>query len=179
LKSSIFTKGGKAVRIRKITREDAEDYWKLRLRALKEYPDAFGSLFEEAKDRPFEKVKERLNTAPDDVILGAFSESGELIGMIGFIREKTKKMRHKAKIWGVYVVPEHQGGGVGKALLQEVLRHAAGLTGLERIQLTVASHNQKAKALYAQFGFQVYGLEKKALKLEDRYIDEEMMEYEL
>ncbi len=47
--------------------------------------------------------------------------------------------------------------------------------GLEQIVLAVTAHNTVARSLYTSLGFQTYGLERHALKLGDRYLDEELM----
>jgi len=44
--------------------------------------------------------------------VGSFKD-GLLIGMIGFVREQRNKLRHKGNIWGMYVVPEARGEGIG------------------------------------------------------------------
>jgi RimJ/RimL family protein N-acetyltransferase len=47
------------------------------------------------------------------------------------------------------------------------------------VQLTVVAGNETARRLYAGLGFEEYGLEKKALKLGDRYFDEILMAKDL
>jgi GNAT superfamily N-acetyltransferase len=58
---------------------------------------------------------------------------------VGFKREKGKKLRHKAIIWGMYVVPEVRRLGVGKALLKEMIGRAREMEGLEQLILTVCN----------------------------------------
>ena len=47
--------------------------------------------------------------------------------------------------------------------------------GIEQVALGVSCQNAPAKALYESFGFEVYGCEKRALKIGDEYVDEELM----
>lgn len=82
---------------------------------------------------------------------------------------------HKGNIWGMYVVPEARVQGTGKLLLTEVIRRSYNLQGLEQILLTVASKNESAKRLYQNIGFKSYGVEKRALKIEQIYFDEDLM----
>jgi RimJ/RimL family protein N-acetyltransferase len=49
------------------------------------------------------------------------------------------------------------------------------LPGLEQVALAVSRQNVGAKALYESLGFEVYGCEKRALKVGDEYVDEELM----
>ena len=49
------------------------------------------------------------------------------------------------------------------------------LPGMEQVALAVSSQNAGAKGLYKSLGFEVYGCEKRALKVGDEYVDEELM----
>ncbi|SFJ79322.1 Ribosomal protein S18 acetylase RimI [Paenibacillus sp. UNC496MF] len=164
--------------IRRLTVEDAASFWRLRLEALRRYPLAFGSAYEEAKDTPFADVRARFKEDPGQFILGAFTEAGELAGIVGFRRETSRKMRHKGMIWGMYVDPAAQGRGIGRGLMAELLRRAGELPGLELAQLAVVDANAPAKRLYESLGFAAYGLERNALKLDDgTYAHEVLMAY--
>ncbi|MGI8855840.1 MAG: GNAT family N-acetyltransferase, partial [Thermomicrobiales bacterium] len=109
----------------------------------------------------------------DAFVLGAWAP--ELVGTVGFFRQSGQKARHKGMIWGMYVAPEARGQGLGRALLAETLARAAAVPGIELIQLNVVTTNTAAHALYLSLGFTVYGTERHALKLGDRYVDEELM----
>lgn len=85
--------------IKMIAKEEAEKFWKLRLEALLTNPEAFGSTYEESVNRTIEEVRCRINTTDENYILGAYSPSDELVGMVGFKRETGRKLRHKGKIW--------------------------------------------------------------------------------
>jgi RimJ/RimL family protein N-acetyltransferase len=164
--------------IRQLTEADVASYWPLRLRALREEPEAFGGSYEVQRDLPLEVPAARLRAAeeaPDSAIFGASDEGGRLVGMIGLQREQGVKNRHKAMIWGVYVTPEARGQGLGSALLQTALDFGRQIPGLEQVLLAVAAHNTAARALYLAAGFETWGLEPLALKLGDRYVDEEHM----
>jgi len=168
------------VEIRRLTEADASLYWPLRLRALREEPGSFGASYEEQRDYPLEMAATRLReseNAADKATFGAFDEDGQLVGMIGLVREQGAKSQHKAFIWGVYVVPEARGQGVGAALLETALDFGRHIEGLEQILLAVAARNAAARALYLAAGFEVWGQEPLALKLGDHYIDEEHMIY--
>ena len=61
--------------IRVLSEDDLEDYTELRLRALKEEPEAFGASYEESSKLSREEVADRLACSDDGFILGAFDES--------------------------------------------------------------------------------------------------------
>ncbi|MEI5907982.1 GNAT family N-acetyltransferase [Bacillus spongiae] len=153
----------------------AKQYWQLRMKALKEHPEAFLTSYEESlqQSRPIEQTAERLSNE-NNYTFGAF-ENGELIGMVTLLRESRKKIRHRANIYAMYVNDSNQGRGIGKALLQEAIAVAKTLPELKKINLAVVSGNHQAKKLYETLGFSVYGVEKFALFVEGRYYDEEFM----
>ena len=75
----------------------------------------------------------------------------------------------------MYVSPDQRGLGIGKSLMVEAIQVANDWTGVEQVYLTVVTTNEPAKKLYASLGFEVFGTEKKALKVSDTYFDEEHM----
>ena len=164
--------------IRELTEADAAVYWPVRLRALREEPESFGSAYDEAKDRPLALVAARLRemTSQDDFLLGAFMDDGQLVGIVAFGRESGRKNRHIGSVYQMYVAPEGRGAGAGRALMQGLIARARALDGLEQLTLAVVVSNTVARALYVSLGFAVYGLQRQALKLDDgRYLDEELM----
>ena len=163
--------------VRILTEADGEAFWNIRLRALRDDPESFGSSYEEILERGIAGATQSLrkrDTSPDDATFGAF-EGGTLVGIAGFRREEEVKKRHKGVIWGMYVPREMRGKGIGKALLQAAIAYAKTLTQLEQINLSVVLTSREARQLFISLGFEPYGLERHALKLHDRYFDHELM----
>ena len=163
--------------VRILTEADGEAFWNIRLRALRDDPESFGSSYEEILERGIAGATQSLrkrDTSPDDATFGAF-EGGTLVGIAGFRREEEVKKRHKGVIWGMYVPREMRGKGIGKALLQAAIAHAKTLPQLEQINLSVVLTSREARQLFISLGFEPYGLERHALKLHDRYFDHELM----
>ena len=160
-----------------MTGDDADAFRRLRLRALKEHPDAFGSSYEAECGVTLEAVAERLrrsSEAEDSFTLGAYRGS-RLVGMVGFYQETREKTRHRGSIWGMYVPSEEQGKGVGRALLTRAIELARALPGLEQVELQVVTRNTRAVGLYASLGFETYGVKPRALFVDGEYLDEEHM----
>ena len=160
--------------IRVLDRHDAARFQRLRLEALHESPTAFASSYDQESDTPLAEIALRLKPDRDwSWVLGAFIESEELVGMVGFRREHGPKHAHKAMLWGMFVKPDHRGCGIGRTLIQEVLARARAIDGLEQIKLTVNPIQEAAVHLYSSLGFRKFGREQRALKIGDRYFDED------
>jgi ribosomal protein S18 acetylase RimI-like enzyme len=159
--------------IRILDSQDAEIYRELRLKSLKENPEAFLTTYEIEKDKPIEQLRRNLIASDHRFTLGAFINGG-LIGIVTFVRESNPKIVHKGNIYAMYVTPEFREKGIGKSLVQELINKAKHCEGLEQINLTVISNNA-AKRLYETIGFVTYGTEQNALKDGYQYFDENLM----
>lgn len=163
------------MQIRPLTSADAAEYRALRLRALREHPEAFRSSYEEEVLKADEWSARRLAADGHGVFLGAFGADGVLIGTVGLQLEPRAKLRHQGQVIGMYVAPEHAHRGVGRALLDAVIARARALEPLEALTLTVTSSNEHALRLYRRAGFVECGREPRALKLDGRYYDKSLM----
>ena len=157
------------LQIRRLETSDAALYRDIRLEALEENPEAFGSTFERESERPLSWFEALVGRSD---IFGAFVD-GTLAGIAGYVAQESSKQAHKALLWGMYVRSAARNAGLGKRLVAAVLSHARGR--VEMVQLTVVSENEGARRLYNALGFVEYGLEKRALKQNGRYYDEVLM----
>ncbi|MGN0983881.1 MAG: GNAT family N-acetyltransferase [Gemmiger sp.] len=81
---------------------------------------------------------------------------GQVAGTAGIDALGTAyKVRHRAE-FGVGVLREYWGLGIGRALLEACL-HCARQAGYTQVELTVVSQNERAVALYQQAGFVEFG----------------------
>lgn len=160
------------MQIRQLERDDASPYHALRLRMLRAYPDAFTSSYEEDSIKPLAWAEKRITPgveSPHDFVLGAFADSGAMIGSVGLAVETRIKQRHKALLFGMYVAPESASQGVGRALLSACLDRARSISGLEQVYLSVTTSNERARMLYEAAGFTSFGVEERAIKVGATY----------
>jgi len=157
------------VAIRPFRPDEAALYREIRLEGLRMHPEAFGSAFEQEQARPLDFFRERLET---NVIFAGFLGE-EPLGTAGFMVQAGVKRAHKGMLWGMYVRPAARGTGLARLLVETVLAHAR--ERVELIELSVVAENRVAYRLYASLGFEPYGLERRALKIDGRYWDEALM----
>ncbi len=164
-----------AFSIRILDADDALAWSELRLEALEREPDAFGSSVEDHLKLSEEVIRSRLAAdLQNKFVVGAFVD-GRLVGTAGLVRDQGLKDHHKAWVWGVYLNVSWRHRGMGRSLMESLLEHAARIEGLEQITLRVAATQSGASNLYRSLGFVSFGCEPRALKIGDRYIDEEYM----
>jgi ribosomal protein S18 acetylase RimI-like enzyme len=144
------------VEIIKLLPEQWWRYREIRLEALREEPQAFGSTYAEMARRPAAFWQGRLEDAgqgKNSALL--FAQAGErLIGMIGAFYDETQET---AEIVSVYVSKMERGKGVGKALMEGILCEIGNKAELRKAVLGVNQEQTAAVELYRRFGFEVTG----------------------
>jgi len=166
------------VLVRPLAETDLRAAWQLRLRALREHPDAFGQPHAEAVALDENQVRHTWATrwnGGDNRVYAAFLPDRTLLGMTGLARPQRARERHRASVWGVYVVPEARGIGLGSRLLQAVIAYARELPGVLQLELQVVSTNHAAVRSYARAGFVQYGRIPRADILDGIEYDHDLM----
>lgn len=103
----------------------------------------------------FEKLIYEDSIAEKTLFLVAEVE-GKIVGFTRCEGNKLSRFRHKAE-FGICILKEYWGYGIGKVLLENILRWAD-TVGIEKILLTVIETNTKAIELYKKYGFLEEGL---------------------
>ena len=158
---------------RELTLSDYDAFQALRALALDSTPEAFGATNEEEQSL----LRQRFEATAQHTInftLGAF-EHDYLVGILGFIKQERQKSKHKGGIWGVFVRPNYRGKGLAAGLLNLAIDKAFQNPELLQINLSVGAENTAAIHLYERLGFVRYGLEKNALCINGRFVDELLM----
>lgn len=154
---------------RLFTNEDWQAWKTIRLEALQNAPEAFGSSYYEEANLSDEDFKSSLYKSS---IFGAFI-GPELVGCAGFFVQDQIKMRHRGVLYSMYVRPEHRGKGVLNRLVETVIGHAK--SRVMQLHVTCVTTNQTALQLYEKHGFTIYGTEPRSLKIGDEFYDEHLM----
>jgi ribosomal protein S18 acetylase RimI-like enzyme len=81
---------------------------------------------------------------------------GKIVGFTRCVGNKLSRFKHKAE-FGICILKEFRGYGIGKELLENVVKWAD-LKGIEKIALTVVQTNTTAIRLYKNYGFIEEGL---------------------
>ena len=157
--------------LRPLAASDASAFQRLRLFGLQESTSAFGSSYEEERDRTIEQIQNHLVGFRERVFIGAFLES-ELIGLVGVGREQAAKARHLAFVRSMYVAPTARCQGRGRNLLLAAIERASSWHGVEQLTLAVTASNGPAIHLYSSVGFVEVGRIPRALRLGSEYFDE-------
>lgn len=152
--------------LRRLTPADAPAYRALMLDAYAQHPEAFTATVAERGALPIGWWERRVASDHERAI-GAFI-GDTLAGAAGLSRETRERTQHKALLFGMYVPQQHRRLGLGRALVQAVLADAAAWPGLRVVQLTVTDGNAAAQRLYEACGFQVFGVEPMALRIDGR-----------
>lgn len=157
------------VNIKILTVNEASDFRKIRLTALKKAPEMFGSTYGAEVDKPLVFFENSLSSSK---VFGAY-HNNQIIGLATLTQETGTKFSHKATLSSVFIEPEFQQKGIASRLLSAIIQDSK--NHVEQILLTVAYDNEPAIRLYKKFGFQAYGTETKAMKDNGQYIDEVLM----
>jgi len=140
------------IAVRQFAPHEWRVYRELRLRALGDSPDAFGSIYTHEAARADTEWEQRLTAgvaARGQMPVVALS--GETpIGLAWGLQDKEDATI--AHVFQVWVSPEARGQGVGRLLLDAVLTWAQAI-GVRTVRLGVTDSYPAAVRLYRQAGF--------------------------
>jgi RimJ/RimL family protein N-acetyltransferase len=156
----------------RVRRAVPDEWWlvrDVRLRSLRDAPEAFGSTYQrEAKfgegrwrDRIAESAWFLAELEPGTEVpgngtdsAGGRTEPADPIGIVAGIRpESPVEQRHLVAMW---VSPYARGSGVARELVDAVVQWARA-DGATQVSLGVVEDNEPARALYRRLGFAAMG----------------------
>jgi ribosomal protein S18 acetylase RimI-like enzyme len=145
-----------AVGIRRVRPEEWEQLRRIRIRALEESPESFGSTAREARqqdDADWRTWAEIGGCSPTTAVFVAV-ERGVLVGLCGvFLLEHDCTI---ARIVAMWVDPDFRGRRLAEQLLDAASAWSTG-SGARDLVLDVTESNESARRLYARAGFHETG----------------------
>lgn len=165
IKSKEYTINGLRYSIRSAMEEDAENLSKVRVQI-----DGETENLDRGKGEAYidvlgfkQIIKEDTERNTNLFLVAEFNSR-----IVGFSRcegSQLKRSSHKVE-FGVCVLKDHWGYGIGKKLLEESIAWADA-NGVKKISLNVLETNEKAVKLYKKYGFEVEGILKNDKILSD------------
>ena len=137
------------MKIERLSSQQWDRLKRIRLSALQEAPEAFGSTLDVAQqwsDRSWQEQAEKLPT-----YIAMIDEAD-----VGMARGTSMGSKEDAYLISMWVSPTVRGKGVGEQLVAAVAGWARA-AGFKRLLLDVADDNSAAIALYERLGFEPTG----------------------
>ena len=134
------------MRLRRLQPHEVEPLRELRLRALRQNPEAFAETYEEARDRPPEDWKSWAADRSRAIVVAIDGE--RWVGMVA-CRLLERRSSWLSALW---VDPAVRGTGLGLRLV-EAAADWAEERGAAAVELSVTTNNQAAAAFDARAGF--------------------------
>lgn len=142
--------------VERLTAQEWRTYRDLRLRALADAPDAFGSTLAAERARlDAEWERQLAAAAPSPADLPLVARVGpEAVGLAwARIEDAVPEVAHLFQVW---VAPEHRGRGIGQLLLDAAVAWARA-SGARSMVLNVTRGDTPAVRLYTRAGFRPVG----------------------
>jgi ribosomal protein S18 acetylase RimI-like enzyme len=149
--------------IRTLQAADAARYRELMLEAYELAADAFTSTAAERRLESEAWWADRIAAADGLRVAFCAEDGAQMLGTVALEYTCGTKSRHSAGLIGMYVREPSRGRGVGRALLDVALAHAAQRPGVEVLRLTVTEGNEPALCLYRRAGFEAWGTQPMAI----------------
>lgn len=168
-------KNGKEILIRRIEPDDAENM----VRFMHTVDGETRFLSREPGEFPLSPGEERSYIQKQSEDARAFwqiaEDGGRIVANCGVHRAgKYRRFLHRAGL-GIVVAKEYWGLGIGGKLMRDAVAWCRE-NGIEKLELSVVTSNEKALALYRSLGFEIEGTCRRAMKYPDgTYADDYWM----
>ncbi len=105
----------------------------------------------------------------------AVDTAGEVVGFASLSPYKERAAYRTSVEDSVYVDRAHHGRGVGRLLLDDLIRGAA-LSGFHAVFARITASSEASRALHASCGFQLVGIEREVGRKFNQWLDVAVME---
>ena len=128
---------------------------------LSMYPDDWAEKTVESESKWIKGNRENDNT----LLIACFID-GEVVGSCDISFKNGIKTSHRA-VLGITIRKKYWNIGIGSAMFEELMKAAEEHRKTEIVELEFIEGNERAKALYEKFGFEVISVMPKSFKLKD------------
>ncbi|MFA9289366.1 MAG: N-acetyltransferase family protein [Weeksellaceae bacterium] len=154
--------------------DDWHKYKAIRLEALQADPIAFGETYENIQSKPESYWRERLASTESRWIFAQVDE--QIVGMMGARISLKNEIQDTAIIVGVYVSTLYRGNGIGKKMLESLLKLLKDLNSVKKVKLWVSETQIAAKKMYEDVGFIYTGTDEKQIEYKNNFYNELILE---
>jgi putative acetyltransferase len=117
-----------------------------------------------------QRVDDMAKGSAGELLLVA-EQAEQLVGLAGLHSLGSSPRVAHVRSLGIWVLPEAQGQGVGRQLMDALIDYADNWLGVRRLELTVNVDNAPALALYKRCGFELEGTHKGYALRDGQYVD--------
>lgn len=110
------------------------------------------------------------------LLIAKDESTGEVLGSVSYHHPSPLPGHSRQWELGISIAPKAQGQGVGRRLMEELIRRAPA-EKIGKISLKVFTTNPGARTFYKKLGFVDEGLLQKEFWLDGRWVDEYLMAY--
>ena len=141
---------------------------------LERYPEEWNSVSVESEEKWVKNLRESQSALAITCYI-----DGEIAGNCEINFRGGIKTAHRATV-AITILKEYWNFGIGSAMFAELISVAEARSETEIVELEFVEGNDRAKALYEKYGFQIVGERPNAFKLKDgRLLKEYFMQKEL
>lgn len=115
----------------------------------------------ESEEKFIHNIRESCNT----LFIACYID-GVIAGNCDITFKSGSKTSHRATV-GIALQKKYWNIGIGSAMFKELIKAAEEHSGTEIVDLEFIEGNNRAKALYEKFGFEIVAVEPKIFKLKD------------
>ncbi len=111
----------------------------------------------------------KLNSNENSILLVAENEKGEFIGYIAGEQYQLKRLKHILNI-NIAIKKDHSNKHIGSQLTEKFIEHAL-RKKIHRLEATIVNQNNPSLALAKKFGFEIEGIKRDAVKINNSFYD--------
>lgn len=163
------------IKVRVAVEEDAATMLEIQKEVLAEEDFLITTVeeFQQTIDGQKEWIQAKIANERETIFIAQYEE--KMVGWLMFQSPHRKRLAHTGT-FGMMVLKEYRGLGIGKLLLKKIITWAEHNPYIKKISLGVFSTNERAIALYKKMGFVEEGRKINEIKLHDNeYIDDVLM----